>query len=101
MKIRHLALVAAISFFASGNSWAQSNWSNTNNNNNNNSSFGFSPFSLSNSNMQITQSNPGDFNSFCQFFSFSFGLTQIIQIIQGNTITQSFGSISDVEDPCL
>ncbi|HHJ80050.1 MAG TPA: hypothetical protein ENJ65_00285 [Candidatus Tenderia electrophaga] len=104
MKMRHLALVAAISVFATGNTLAQSNWSNTNTNTNNTTSFSNNSFSLSGSNMNISQS--GTFttepDAFCQFFSFTFGLTRIVQIIQGNSFTQTFGSASDpVEDPCL
>jgi len=102
MKIRHIALVAAISIFATGNSLAQSSWSNTNTNTNNTSSFGTNSFSLSSNNLNISQSNTNDPDMFCQFFSFSFGLTQIIQIIQGNSFTQVFGSTSDpIDDPCL
>ncbi len=102
MKIRHLALVAAISVFATGNSLAQSNWTNTNTNNT--TSFTNNSFSLSSSNMNISQSNTNssDPNAICQFFSFTFGFTQIVQIIQGGSMTQVFGSITDpVEDPCL
>ena len=101
MKIRHLAVVAAIFLFASGNSLAQSNWTNTNNNN---ASFSSGTFSMSTSNMNISQSNANtsDSDSFCQFFSFSFGLMKIVQIIQGNSFSQVTVSSSDpVEDPCL
>ena len=98
MKIRHLALVAAFSFFATGNSWAVTN--NTNTNNNNNGSFSGTTFSLSSNNMQISQNNTNNPDGFCQFFSFSFGLTQIIQIIQGNSFSQTFGPTS-TQDPCL
>ncbi len=104
MKIRHIALLAAISFFASGNSWAQDSGSNSNFNsnfNNNMGNFGSTSFSQTSNNMTITQSIGGGSNDFCQFFSFTFGMTQIIQIIQGNSFTQVFGSPSDVEDPCL
>lgn len=104
MKIRHLALVAAISVFATGNSLAQSSWTNTNNNTNNTTSFTGSTFSLSSNNMNISQSNTNtdDPTAICQFFSFSFGFTQIVQIIQGGSMTQLFGSITDpIEDPCL
>ena len=101
MKISHVALVDAISLFATANSLAQSTWSNTNTGNNNNVSFGTNSFSLSSSNMTISQNNTNDFNSFCQFFSFSFGLTQIVQIIQGNSFSQTFGSTTDPDDPCL
>ena len=102
MKIRHLALVAAISIFATGNSLAQSSWTNTNTNTNNTSSFGTNSFSLSSNNMTISQNTTNSPGSVCQFFSFTFGLTQIVQIIQGNSFTQVFGSISDpLEDPCL
>ena len=99
MKIRHLALIGAISFFAAGNSWAINN--NTNTNNNNNVNFGSNTFSLTTNNMQIYQDNTNNPDGFCQFFSFSFGFTQIIQIIQGNSFSQVFGSTSDPENPCL
>lgn len=97
MKIRHLALLGTISFFAAGNSWAI----NTNTNNNNNVNFGTSTFSLTTNNMQISQDNTNNPDGFCQFFSFSFGFMKIIQIIQGNSFSQTFGSTTDVEDPCL
>jgi len=101
MKIRHLALVAAISIFATGNSWAQSTWTNTNTNNT--TSFGPTSFSLSSNNMTITQDSANAPGEVCQFFSFTFGLTRIVQIIQGSSFTQVFGSASDdpLEDPCL
>jgi len=102
MKIRHLALVAAISVFATGNSLAQN--TNTNTNTNNTTSFTGNSFSLSSSNMNISQSNTNtdDPTAICQFFSFSFGFTQIVQIIQGGSMTQLFGTITDpIEDPCL
>lgn len=110
MKMRHLALVAAISVFATGNSLAQGNWTNNSQNNwantntNNTTSFTNNSFSLSGSNMNISQSGTftTDPSAFCQFFSFTFGFTQIVQIIQGGSMTQVFGSITDpVEDPCL
>ncbi len=101
MKIRHLALVAAISIFTTGNSWAQNTWSNTNINTNNTTSFGSNSFSLSSDNMNINQTNTDDSDLFCQFFSFTFGSTTIYQIIQGSSFRQVFGSASDpIEDPC-
>ncbi len=100
MKIRYIALLAAIFLFATGSSWANTN-TNTNTNFNNTSNFGTGSFSMSNGNMSISQSNTSDPDSFCQFFSFTFGMTQIVQIIQGNSFSQVFGSPSDVEDPCL
>ncbi len=102
MKIRHIVLLAAISLFASGTSWAQTSGSNTNFNSNFNNmgNFGSTSFSQTSNNMTITQSNGGGSGEFCQFFSFTFGMTQIIQIIQGNSFSQVFGSPSDIEDPC-
>ncbi|KAF0191293.1 MAG: hypothetical protein FD165_1889 [Gammaproteobacteria bacterium] len=102
MKLPQIALVAAISLFATGNSWAQNNWSNSNNTSNFGGSFGNSSFSQTSNNMTISQLTGSGADSFCQFFSYSFGLTQIIQIIQGNSMTQVFGSNLDpVTDPCL
>lgn len=106
MKTRHLVLGIAISVLASGTSIAQTNSfsninTNTNTNNNNNQGFASGgSFSFSSGNMRISQNSFN--NTFCQFFSFIFGSTQIIQIIQGNSMTQTFGSITDpVTDPCL
>ncbi len=105
MKIRHLALVAAISIFSTGNSWAQNTWSNTNTNNTNDASFiGSDSFSLSTDNMNISQSgaNTTDFSSFCQFFTITFGGTRITQVVRGTSFSQIIGSASDpIEDPCL
>lgn len=102
MKIRHLALVAAISIFATGSSLAQNSWTNTNTNTNNTSSFGSNSFSLSSNNMNISQNNTTDLGSFCQYFTFTFGTTRITQIIQGSSFSQVVSSINDpIEDPCL
>lgn len=108
MKIRHLALVAAISLAGSGASLAQqSSFTNTNTNSNNNAAFATgttNSFSMRNGNMVLSQSgaNAADSSGFCQFFSFSFGMTRIIQIIQGNSVSQIFGSVNDpVDDPCI
>ncbi|ALP53275.1 hypothetical protein Tel_08965 [Candidatus Tenderia electrophaga] len=97
---------------AASSAWAQSTWTSTNTNNTTNTnnnvtnaqSFGTNSFSFSSGNMNISQSGAtgADSSGFCQFFSFSFGMMQIVQIIQGNSFSQVFGSASDpVEDPCL
>lgn len=69
----------------------------------NNSSFtqfGNTSFSMSNGNMNLSQTVSN--NSICQFFSFKTAFMQIVQIIQGNTMTQGFVSPSaSVTDPCL
>jgi len=102
MKIRYITLLAVISLFAAGNSWAQNGGANNNINFNNNvNNFGAGSFSVPGGNMTISQGNISDPGSFCQFFSYTFGMTQIIQIIQGNSFSQVFGAPSDVEDPCL
>ena len=111
MKIQHLVFGIVISMFAAGASWAQSgsvvnSFSNTTGststitNSTNSLNFGFNTFTLSNGNMSISQNFSTD--TFCQFFSFSFGLRRITQIIQGNTMTQSFGASTDpATDPCF
>lgn len=103
MKTRHLVFGIVISTLATGTGVAQSTFTNTNTNNNNNLSFTTGSFSMTNGNMRLSQTAPTtNPNSFCQFFSITFGLSRIVQIIQGSSITQTFGSASDpATDPCL
>lgn len=103
MKIRHIALGIALSMCAATTSMAASTITSTNSNNNINSqNFRSSPFTMSTSQMTISQSFVGD--EMCQYFSLSNGFMQIVQIIQGNSFFQSFGfgpPSPAPDDPCI
>lgn len=106
MMIRNVIFGIALTMSASGLAWAQDTNANTQSNTNSGGSqefgggFGGGSFSFTSGNTTISQSNGAD-GSFCQFFSFSSGLMQIVQILQGNSMTQTFGSPSSVTDPCI
>lgn len=104
MKIRHIALGIALSMCAATTSMAASTITSTNSNNNINSqNFRSSPFTMSTNQMTISQSFVGD--EMCQYFSFSNGFINIVQIIQGFSFMQqttSFGPSSPApDDPCI
>jgi hypothetical protein len=109
MKLGHAGLVLAISLAGTGVSLAQTNNAVTQTNTvtaTGTAGGGFnSSFSMSTGNMRISQSGTNTANSgaFCQFFSFTFGFTRIVQIIDGAMFGQSLGSSADPEiaDPCL
>jgi len=110
MKTRSVILACAFGFAASGTALAQTT-TNTNTQTNSGSSFGGnfgggnfggfgnSSFSFTSGNTTISQSTGAD-GSFCQFFSLSAGVNSIVQILTGNSMTQTFGSSDPVADPC-
>ena len=104
MKTRSVILACAFAF-ASGTALAQTT-TNTNTQTNNGGSFGGnfggfgnSSFSFTSGNTTISQSTGAD-GSFCQFFSMSAGVNSIVQILTGDSMTQTFGSSDPVADPC-
>lgn len=99
MTARRVIFGIAISMLFTGTSWAQNSNINTQSTMQGNSqNFGNNSFRFSNGNVTISQNSSN--NSFCQFFSFSSGLNSIIQIIQGNSMTQVLGTPGAVTDPC-
>ena len=104
MKMRYFIAGFALAVFTTAASAVTtSSFTNTNTNSFNNTSFtqfGGSSFSMSNGNMTMSQTVSD--NNICQFFSFTTAFMRIVQIIQGNTMTQTFGAPSgSVTDPCL
>lgn len=110
MTTRKIILSIVIALGVSGPAWAQT--SNTITDSQNGGNFGgnfgggfggnfggFGSFKFTNGSTTISQGSSAD-GSFCQFFSFSAGVNSIIQIIQGNSFSQSFGSTTPVDDPC-
>lgn len=104
MNIRTLIFAAAIATSFTGVASAQTtNTQNGNGSQNSGGNFGGSfggSFTFTGNGSTISQSF-GDDGSFCQFFSFSSSFAQIVQILQGNTVTQTFGSATTPADPCI
>lgn len=107
MKTRSVILACVFALAASGTALAQTGTNtNTNTQSNNGGNFGGnfggfgnSSFSFTSGNTTISQSTGAD-GSFCQFFSLSAGVNSIVQILTGNSMTQTFGSSDPVTDPC-
>src|SRR3569623_780153 len=105
MKTRSVILACDNGFAARGTALAQTT-TNTNTQTNRGSRFGGnfggvgnSSFSFTSGNSTISLSTGAD-GSFCQFFSLSAGVNSIVQILTGNSMTQTFGSSDPVADPC-
>lgn len=109
MKTRNIVLAVALAFGCAGTAWAQSSntFSNTQTNTGGSGNFGggfgggfgFGSFKFTSGATTISQGSSAD-GSFCQFFSFSAGANSIVQIIQGDAFSQSFGSSASATDPC-
>lgn len=110
MKIQQIILAAVMSLAVSGTALAQTSiYNNTNTNVTTNNGTGptFSggfggSFYMSNNGVTIDQ-NVTD-NSLSQCFSFTSGLMQIVQIIMGDSFTQTIKFLTGTDpvvDPCL
>lgn len=112
MKIRNVMLGIVILMCVAATGWAQAMMQNSNTQSNTQTNsggssnfggglggFGGGSFSFSNGSTTLSQNIDAD-GSFCQFFSLSAGANSIVQIMQGNSFSQSFGANTNVTDPC-